>query len=530
MAKFFLRCFTKYIMKILPIIQNNFINSIQPHSNKHQSNPIGLQYAYNLPCDTVSFGNKSENIETKNSQYIYRLIENEQIEEAKDFLDQLSPVSDREHWDWNPNYYKKSKEYPEGRCLMSKLIEKFTETSDDDENWTHLLTMISRVAEHPNFKIMNKVTGEDVLAEIIDTGDVNLFTDALEAGMLTNNQVIGEGLDFYIDYAENKDLQSMATMLSGVKQATIEENEFHDPEPNKVENTSFKEELKIRNRLKKYEIELSPTDPKTFDEVGGMFEAKKTLQDYVLKPWDKRFRQRIIDNNLNRPSGVLLVGEPGCGKTYLMKTTSAQTGYPLYEVNLANIGSSAAYSMQKEVQQLVDDLESLYQITDEPSILMFDEIDSIAMSRKNCNTDWKKDDINAILMAINNSSQRGIIVVGATNNPDNLDEAVKRPGRLDVHIEIGKPKDNAERQDIVEKILQNKPIAEKLLEHKAEMAEKLNGQTPAQISSILHKTCLNAIYAEKDYADMEDFDKCYEEMTRSRKDTKSRTVIKGFRD
>ena len=130
-------------------------------------------------------------------------------------------------------------------------------------------------------------------------------------------------------------------------------------------------------------------------------------------------------------------------------------------------------------------------------------------------------------MAINNSAQRGVIVVGATNDPDSLDDAVKRSGRLDKHIEIGLP-DYEETKDIVEKILSDRPIAAELAENSEEIAKKLKGMSPADISSILHNACLNAIYEYKDAADMDDFEKMFEALKHKPKD-KGRTVIKGFR-
>ena len=284
---------------------------------------------------------------------------------------------------------------------------------------------------------------------------------------------------------------------------------------------------RIKANLRKYEVIQNPNDPKNLDEVGGMFQAKKDIEEFIIKPWHKDFRDKIIENKLNRPSGFLLSGPPGCGKTYIMKAIAAQTGYDLYELNLANIGDSAGYKTQNDLKQFFDDLEQIYKLSGEPSIVILDELDSIAMNRKNCQTDWKKDDINALLMVINNSAQRGVIVVGATNDPDSLDDAVKRSGRLDKHIEIGLP-DYEETKDIVEKILSDRPIAAELVENSEELAKKLKGLSPADISSILHNACLNAIYEYKDTADVDDFEKMFEAL-KHKPENKGRTVIKGFR-
>ena len=147
------------------------------------------------------------------------------------------------------------------------------------------------------------------------------------------------------------------------------------------------EARRIKANLRKYEVIQNPNDPKSLDEVGGMFQAKKDIEEFIIKPWNKDFRDKIIENKLNRPSGFLLSGPPGCGKTYIMKAIAAQTGYDLYEVNLANIGDSAGYKTQNDMKQLFDNLEEIYKLTGEPSIVILDELDSIAMSRQNCQTD-----------------------------------------------------------------------------------------------------------------------------------------------
>ena len=129
-------------------------------------------------------------------------------------------------------------------------------------------------------------------------------------------------------------------------------------------------------------------------------------------------------------------------------------------------------------------------------------------------------------MVLNNSAQRGIIVVGATNNPDDLDEAVIRPGRLDKHLVVEKPNEE-ERKDIVEKILSNRPVGQDLLMESDVLAKKLRGKTPAEISSVLHNACLNAIYSYHTLATMDDFDKMLASQNSSKID-KGRTRISGF--
>ena len=519
-------------MKILPILQSKVSAPNNTRKSNNVSTPQELKYNYNLNCDTVSFGSSNDKIKRENSKKIFSLINKGEYGKADSLIDDLSPMEDTENWNWDPNYVGKSN--GENKSLI-KLATDLYKNADLDllpEEIDTLAETIQAIANHNDFKIINKKTGDDALSAIIETQDVQLISELIEYGFFEKNKIIGDSLDLYINQAAVQGNTDIEYILKGLK-ASQEEIGYvykigsEDSLDDNDDDMKLAKELSLKNKLSKYELKPSANDPKSFDEIGGMFEAKKEIETFIIKPWEKKNRDRIIANNLNRPSGFLMSGPPGCGKTYLMKAISAQTGYPLYEINLSNVGSSYAYELQKNIKEVFDNLEELYKVTGKPSILMLDEIDSIAMSRKNSHADWKKDDINAILMALNNSAQKGIIVVGATNNIDDLDEAVKRPGRLDKHLKIGLPTKD-ETADIIEKILTGKEIANNLLSNKSEMSEKLKEKSPAIISAVLNGACLNAIYENKDYADMEDFNKMFDEITKNRSDKSERVHIKGF--
>ena len=400
-----------------------------------------------------------------------------------------------------------------------------------NNDYEYLYNVINIITQHNDFKAINPITKEDYIKK----GIVSLKDDDLAYILDTTEILVSKDIEKHIkEYivsaiAANK--HNSAEIMDEFKTfyclLPTEERDTQLPEKRMTTNESqnLREELEIRKQLSQYKLTPNINDPQSLDEVGGMFKAKQEIDEFIIKPWDRRYRQKIIDNKLNRPSGFLLVGEPGCGKTYIMKAIGAQTGYPVYEVNLANIGTSAAYKMQNDIKKMFDNFEKLYKLTDEPNILILDEIDSIAMSREKVKTDWKIDDINAILMALNNSGQRGIIVVGATNNPNNLDKAVKRPGRLDRQIVIEKP-DKKEREDIVSKLLTDKPVGKKLINYIEEMACRMDKMTPAQISAIINETCLHAIYSDKEMADMNDFNFAVEKIEKNSEITKRAQI--GF--
>lgn len=517
-------------MNISPIA--NFLTNInRPDSQTRNNQNVSVfSYAYSLNADTVSFSGKVRNTDVKdddwiddkvmNTDAILKHLENNSYDQVIKFIEDLEDA------DWDPNYCLFSPDNDDN-SLMGIVLEKMADCPENSPEFNSLGRIAKLIATHKDFEYINQSIGQDTLFTALATYNPEVAIDIIYSD---DFQAQAEKVDFnkYIALAYDgnmqKVLEELHSMQADYKRVSEEKDGVSKEAPELKENLTVK---KLKTDLRRYELNQNPYDPKSLDEVGGMFEAKKNIEEFIIKPWHKDFREKIIENKLNRPSGFLLSGPPGCGKTYIMKAIAAQTGYDLYEINLANIGDSAGYKTQNDLKKLFDNLEEIYKITGEPSIVILDELDSIAMDRKNCQTDWKKDDINALLMVINNSAQRGVIVVGATNDPDSLDSAVKRSGRLDKHIKIGLP-DYEETKDIAEKILSNRPIASELLENIDEISKKLKGMSPADISSILHNTCLNAIYEYKDVATMEDFDKMYKALKRDNQSS-DRVRVKGFR-
>jgi len=528
-------------MKILPFLNINTPQHKTKQANYNGSNMSSpLHYAYNLPCDTVSFGeaNGEDDFDIKdvflNTEEIYLSIATDCPEDASKSLDELGLG------EWNPCFVYKD-EKNNAKSLMSLVIEKITDTDCSSQNWSHLSDIAGEISAHPDFEPIDEDLERDYLSEAISKGSPEIAMLILKSGKL-EKFLTTEKCDEYAKLAksfgmngivkEMSDLAFCCSMSGYEKESSVRKNNessetlkdrssLSDTDLNKLASLG-----EINASLSPYMVIRGENDPSSFDDVGGMFKAKKDIDEFILKPWNKDFRDKIKENRLNRPSGFLLSGPPGCGKTYILKALAAETGYDLYEINLANIGASEGYKTQNDLKKVFKNLEEKYKLTGEPSILLLDELDSIAMDRRKCHTDWKKDDINALLMVLNNSAQRGIIVVGATNNPDDLDEAVIRPGRLDKHLKVELPQQE-ERQDIVEKILIDRPIAQDLIMDSPILAKKLNGKTPAEISSILHNACLNAIYSYKVVATMEDFDKMLAAQNESKVD-KGRKPIRGF--
>lgn len=147
---------------------------------------------------------------------------------------------------------------------------------------------------------------------------------------------------------------------------------------------------------------------------------------------------------IEAPKGVLLYGPPGTGKTLLAKAAANETNASFYSIAGPEI-------MGKFYGESEEKLRGIFKEAQEnaPSITFIDEIDSIAPKREEVSGELEKRIVSQLLSLMDGLESRGkIVVIGATNGPDALDPALRRPGRFDREIEIGIP-DEASRLDIL---------------------------------------------------------------------------------
>lgn len=268
-----------------------------------------------------------------------------------------------------------------------------------------------------------------------------------------------------------------------------------------------------------------PNAPATLDDLGGMQDVKKIINEFIILPWSPGIRNKLKANNISMPNGFLMYGPPGCGKTYITNVIANQTGFPMHNVDLATVGSSYGYETARNLKKIFTELEKKYKKDGVPNILFLDEIDSIGASRKNGNTDWKKDDINTLIALINNVSEKGIILIGATNLIEDVDEAILRPGRFDKKIYVGLP-DEKSRKDIFDKMIKKIPIAKALAQKTDILAELTKGKSNAEISAILNECCREAICHKRDKISLEDFKKTMSNIEAIKKENKKEII--GF--
>jgi len=192
--------------------------------------------------------------------------------------------------------------------------------------------------------------------------------------------------------------------------------------------------ISISEKVAKQDIGIIPTV--TYEDIGGLSDEVKKVREMIELP----FRHPEIFERLGieAPKGVLLRGPPGTGKTLLAKAVASET-------NANFISLSGPEVMSKFYGQSEENIREIFQKAQEdaPSIIFIDEIDSIAPKRDEVQGEVERRVVAQLLSLMDGLEARGkVIVIGATNRPNSIDPALRRPGRFDREIEIGIPDRN----------------------------------------------------------------------------------------
>src|ERR1041385_383959 len=191
----------------------------------------------------------------------------------------------------------------------------------------------------------------------------------------------------------------------------------------------------------------------TYEDIGGLKNEVQKVREMIELPLR---HPEIFDRiGTEAPKGVLLFGPPGTGKTLLAKAGANETNANFYSIGGPEIMSKFYGESEERLR------ETFKQAQDNaPSIIFIDEIDSIAPKREEVSGDVEKRVVSQLLTLMDGLESRGrVVVIGATNRPDALDPALRRPGRFDREIEIGIPDQNG-RSEILEIHTRGMPLTD----------------------------------------------------------------------
>ncbi|TES96199.1 MAG: AAA family ATPase [Promethearchaeota archaeon] len=232
------------------------------------------------------------------------------------------------------------------------------------------------------------------------------------------------------------------------------------------------------------EDEERGTDYVTYEDVGGLDREIQRVREMVELPLrhPSLFKRLGIDP----PKGVLLRGPPGCGKTLLAKAVANESEAYFISINGPEIMSKFYGESEKKLRKIFIEAEEK-----SPSIIFIDEIDAIAPKRETVTGEVERRVVAQLLALMDGLHSRGkVIVIGATNRPNSLDPALRRPGRFDREIEIKVPNEKG-RREVFQIHTRNMPLDKKI--SLKEFANITHGFVGADISAVCREAAMAAL-------------------------------------
>ena len=230
----------------------------------------------------------------------------------------------------------------------------------------------------------------------------------------------------------------------------------------------------------------SETEPKTFDEVGGLHALKQDLKavvDFMKNP------QAYTDAGAKLPRGILLVGNPGTGKTLLARVIAKEAGVNFLYMSgsdfvekYVGVGASRVRAIFKEARK------------QSPCIVFIDEIDTLCGKRGAERGEHSEDrkTLTALLAEMDGfKTTENVLVIGATNRIEDIDDAALRPGRFTDIYNVPLPETTEERIEIIRIYMRNKKFAEDFDEKN--FAREMIGRSPAEIEAILNEAAIVSV-------------------------------------
>ncbi|OPY23772.1 MAG: VCP-like ATPase [Methanobacterium sp. PtaU1.Bin242] len=222
----------------------------------------------------------------------------------------------------------------------------------------------------------------------------------------------------------------------------------------------------------------------TYEDIGGLKEEVKKVREMIEIPLK---RPELFERlGISPPKGVLMHGPPGTGKTLLAKAVANETDAHFIAIQGPEIMSKYVGGSEERLREFFEEAEE-----NSPSIIFIDEIDAIAPKREEVSGEVERRVVAQLLTLMDGLKTRGqVVVIGATNRPDALDTALRRPGRFDREIEIGVP-DKDGRWEVLQIHTRGMPLDENV--DLDEIAEITHGFVGADLESLCKESAMRVL-------------------------------------
>jgi SpoVK/Ycf46/Vps4 family AAA+-type ATPase len=245
------------------------------------------------------------------------------------------------------------------------------------------------------------------------------------------------------------------------------------------------------------------------DDVGGLEHVKEELQESFLLPMANPTLRAAYGSNLGR--GLLLYGPPGCGKTFLGRALAGELGANFFAYSLADVLDSYLGQSERNVRAIFEVARK-----HRPAVVFFDEVDAIGQKRSNLRANpAMRGTVNQLLSEMDGAQDEndGVFVLGASNQPWDIDPALRRPGRFDRTLFVPPP-DSEAREAILRSHTANRPLGRIDFERLAKTTKSFSGADIARLCDVATRRALAeaAKSGEIRSIEMSDFDKALKQV------------------
>ena len=223
-----------------------------------------------------------------------------------------------------------------------------------------------------------------------------------------------------------------------------------------------------------------------YEDIGGLKNEIQKIREMVELPI--RYPELFERLGIEPPRGVLLYGSPGTGKTLLAKAVANESDAHFIDISGPELVSKFVGESEEKLREIFNEAKEKA-----PTVIFMDEIDAIAPKREEATNEVERRMVSQLLTLMDGISARGqVIVIGATNRPNAIDPALRRPGRFDREIEIGVPDRNA-RKEILQIHTRNMPLAKDVILD--DIANITHGYTGADLAALVREAAMTTLRA-----------------------------------